>query len=65
MKRAFRIKQKYFFIIFKTFSVAKTYFRPGSSPLTETYNYEDANSPLSSENGLLHDSNPTGKHNFV
>ena len=33
MKRAFEVKEKAFFIIFKGLSVAKNYFRPKSAPL--------------------------------
>ena len=38
MKRAFKVKQKAFFIIFKELSVAKNYLRPESAPLRYYHN---------------------------
>ena len=35
MKKAFDVKQKAFFIIFKGLSAAKKYLRPESAPLTD------------------------------
>ena len=37
MKRAFKVKQKSFFIIFKGLSVAKNCLRPESAPLKEKH----------------------------